>query len=296
MHGHGGSSGSRRSLGLALGLTLAFFFVELVGGYLANSLSLIADSWHMLNDAFALGFAVVAAWVAERPNDVRKTYGYYRAEILAAFLNGLLLFVVVAFIGYSAVLRFVSPEAVASGEMLVIAVLGLIVNGLSALILFRTGSESMNVRGAFLHVVSDALGSVAVIVAGLVILFTGWVQADPLFSVLVGLLIFYGAFKLVRESVNVLLEGAPRGIDVGKVEKRIREQEGVVGIHDLHVWCMTPTRICALSCHVVVKANVDRRKLTGDLISMLDTEFGIDHTTIQLEDEGYPKAISEHWR
>ena len=294
MHGHGGSGGSRRSLGLALGLTLAFFFVELVGGYLANSLALIADSWHMLNDAFALGFAVVASWVAERPNDVRKTYGYYRAEILAAFLNGLLLFAVVAFIGYSAVLRFVSPEAVASGEMLVIAVLGLIVNGLSALILSRTGSESLNVRGAFLHVVSDALGSVAVIVAGLVILFTGWVQADPVFSVLVGLLISYGAFKLVRESVNVLLEGAPRGIDVGKVEKRIREQEGVVGIHDLHVWCMTPTRICALSCHVVVKANVDRRKLTADLISVLDTEFGIDHTTIQLEDEGYPIAISEH--
>jgi cobalt-zinc-cadmium efflux system protein len=248
----------------------------------------------MLNDTLALGFAVVAAWIAERPNDVKKTYGYYRAEILAAFLNGLLLLVVVAFIGYNAVLRFVSPEAVASGEMLVIAVLGLIVNGLSAFVLSRAGSESLNVRGALLHVVSDALGSVAVIVGGLVILITGWVQADPLFSVLVGVLISYGAFKLVRESANVLLEGVPCGIDVDRVEKKIREQEGVVGIHDLHVWCMTPTRICALSCHVVVKANVDRRKLTANLISVLDAEFGIDHTTIQLEDEGYPKAAGEH--
>ncbi len=261
---------------------------------MTNSLALVADSWHMLNDAFALGFAVVAAWIAERPNDVRKTYGYYRAEILAAFLNGLLLFVIVAFICYNAVLRFGSPEAVASGEMLIIALLGLGVNGFSAFVLSRAGSESLNVRGAFLHVASDALGSAAVIAAGLIVLLTGWVQADPLFSVLVGALIFYGAFKLVRESANVLLEGVPRGIHLDKVEQRIREQNGVVELHDLHVWCLTPTRICALTCHVVVKADIDRRKLTADLIAMLDTEFGIDHTTIQLEDEGYPKATSEH--
>lgn len=294
MRRHDISRSGKWRLGSALVLTLAFFFVELAGGYLTNSLALVADSWHMLNDAFALGFAVVAAWIAERPNDVRKTYGYYRAEILAAFLNGLLLFVIVAFICYNAVLRFGSPEAVASGEMLIIALLGLGVNGFSAFVLSRAGSESLNVRGAFLHVASDALGSAAVIAAGLIVLLTGWVQADPLFSVLVGALIFYGAFKLVRESANVLLEGVPRGIHLDKVEQRIREQNGVVELHDLHVWCLTPTHICALTCHVVVKADIDRRKLTADLIAMLDTEFGIDHTTIQLEDEGYPKATSEH--
>lgn len=294
MNLHGYSGTSRLHLGLALSITLAFFFVELIGGYVTNSLALTADAWHMLNDAFALGFAVVAAWIAERPNDNRKTYGYYRAETLAAFLNGLLLWGVVAFIFYNAVERLQFPGAVASGEMLVIAVLGLIVNGLSAFVLSRVKSDSLNVRGAFLHVVSDALGSVAVIVAGLIIMFTGWVQADPAFSMLVGVLIFYGASKLVRESANVLLEGVPRDIDVGQVEKRILAQDGVIGVHDLHVWCMTPTRICALSCHVVVKADVDKRALVADLIAMLDDDFGIDHTTIQVEDEGYPKAVSEH--
>ncbi len=293
-HDHGGSGRSRRHLVIALAITFGFFFVELVGGYATNSLALLADAWHMLNDAFALGFAAVAAWIAERPNDFRKTFGYYRAEILAAFCNGLFLFAIVIYIFISAIERLRFPSVVASGEMLVIAVLGLGANGLSAFVLSRSKSESMNVHGAFLHVVSDTLGSVGVIVAGVVMLFTGWYQADPVFSIVVGVLIFAGAFQLVRESVNVLLEGVPAGIDAGLVEKRILDQAGVAGVHDLHVWCMTPTRICALTCHVVVHPDADRRKLTEDLIKMLDAEFGIDHTTIQLEDEGYPKAEREH--
>lgn len=293
-HRHEHSHASRSHLGIALGITASFFIIELVGAYITNSLALMADAWHMLNDASALAFALVAAWIAERPNDIKKTFGYYRTEILAAFLNGIFLMLIVILIFYNAIQKIQNPTIVDSSEMLIIAVLGLAANGLSAIVLSRSKSESLNVKGAFLHVVSDTLGSVAVIAAGLIMFFTGWYQADPLFSMLVATLIFYGAFKLVRESINVLLEGVPSGINVAAVERRIREHKGVKGVHDLHVWCITPTKTCALSCHIVVEDGIDRRKLTSDLIAMLEAEFGIDHTTIQIEEEGYPKAPNEH--
>jgi cobalt-zinc-cadmium efflux system protein len=248
----------------------------------------------MLNDALALLFALAAAWVAARPVDMRKTFGYYRAEILAAFLNGVFLLGVMIIILYDAILRLLNPQPVRSVEMLIIAVLGLAANGLSAVLLYEGRDKSLNVRGAFLHVMADMLGSVAVIATALVILFTQWYQADPILSMVVGVLVFYGAYQLIRDSVNVLLEGVPKGIEVSVVERRIKEQKGVKDVHDLHVWCITPTRVCALSCHVVMEKDADRKTLTSDLISMLEKEFGIDHTTIQLEEEGYPKAGSEH--
>lgn len=294
MHQHEQSPQIGRNIAAALSITASFFVVELVGGFITNSLALVADAWHMLNDALALSFALAAAYISTRPNDLRKTFGYYRAEILAAFLNGIFLFVVVGFIFYSAITRLQSPATVASSEMLIIAVLGLVVNAFSAAILSRSRHESLNVKGAYLHVVADILGSLAVIAAALLIYMTGWYQADSIFSMAVGLLVFYGAFNLVRESADVLLEGAPRGINVDAVERKIMEQIGVENVHDLHVWCITPSRICALSCHVVVDKDVDRKRLTSDLIAMLEKEFGIDHTTIQLEEEGYPKAGSEH--
>jgi cobalt-zinc-cadmium efflux system protein len=293
-HRHEHSHSSRKHLGIALGITASFFVLELVGAYVTNSLALMADAWHMLNDASALAFALVAAWIAERPNDDRKTFGYYRTEIIAAFLNGIFLCIIVILIFYNAIQRIQNPASVETSEMLTIATLGLAANGLSALVLARSKSESLNIRGAYLHVISDTLGSVAVIAAGLIMLFTGWYQADPIFSMLVAGLILIGAYKLVRESVNVLLEGVPSGIDVNAVEHRIMEHKGVKGVHDLHVWCITPTRICALSCHIVMEEGTDRRKLTSDLIRMLEAEFGIDHTTIQLEEEGYPKSPHEH--
>ena len=291
---HDHASRSRSHLAVALAITISFFVVELIGGYITNSLALAADAWHMLNDAVALAFALIAAWIAGRPSDLRKTFGYHRTEILAAFLNGIFLWVVVILIIFSAIQRLQTPATVASLEMLLIAVIGLAANGLSAGVLSRSKSESLNVKSAFLHVVSDTLGSVAVIAAGLVMFFTGWYQADPIFSMLVAILISYGAYKLIRESINVLLEGVPPDIDMATVERKIREQKGVKGVHDLHVWCITPTKICALSCHVVVEESIDRRKLMSDLIAVLDAVFGIDHTTIQLEEEGYPKAHDEH--
>jgi len=284
----------KRNLGIALGITIAFFFIELVGGIITNSLALAADAWHMLNDAFALAFALVAAWLAERPIDVKKTYGYHRTEILAAFLNGIFLWIVAIFIFYEAIQRFQHPPTVESLEMLTIATSGLVANGLCAVVLSRSKSESLNIRGAFLHVLSDTLGSVGAISAGLIMYYAKWYEADPLISILIGMLIFYGSLKLTRESVNVLLEGVPYGIDVNAVERKIIELKGVKGVHDLHVWCITPTKMCILSAHVVVNKGTNKKKILSDLISMLKEEFGIDHTTIQLEEEGYPKAASEH--
>ena len=285
---------SIKYLALALGITVSFFIVELVGGILTSSLTLFADAWHMLSDTLALALALVAIWVAKRPFNKNKTFGYYRAEILAAFLNGIFLWIVVGFIFYEAVQRIQNPIVVQSLDMLIIAVLGLIVNGLSAFFLSRTKHESLNIEGAFLHVLSDALGSIGAISAGLIMVFTGFFYVDPVVSMLIGVLIFYSSLKLVRESLNVLLEGVPPGIDVKAVELKIMERKGVKSVHDLHVWCITPAKICAMSCHVLVEKDTDRKKLTSDLILMLRDEFGIDHTTIQIEDEEYPKAISEH--
>ncbi|MDH7478284.1 MAG: cation diffusion facilitator family transporter [Candidatus Bathyarchaeota archaeon] len=281
-------------LEIALGITPLFFIIELVGGILTNSLALLADAWHMLNDAAALIFALMAAWISTRPTNMKKTFGYYRAEILAAFLNGVFLWGVVIFIFYEAFQRFQNPIRVESLNMLILAFSGLAANGLSAITLSKSKSESLNVKGAFLHVLADALGSIGAISAGLIMYFTGWYQADAVISIMLGALIFYSSWKLVRESINVLLEGVPYGINLNAVEQRIMEQEGVNEIHDLHVWCITPTKMCCMSCHVVVKKETDKKKLLSDLMRILSEEFGIDHTTIQLEDGGYPKAISEH--
>ncbi|MGD8506548.1 MAG: cation diffusion facilitator family transporter [Candidatus Bathyarchaeota archaeon] len=294
MHEHLHRPKGTKYLGIALGITISFFVIELIGGILTGSLALLTDAWHMLNDVLALCFGLVAAWLALRPISVKRTYGYYRAEILAAFLNGIFLWAIVVFIFYQAIQRIQQPAQVESLNMLVIAVIGLIANGMSAIVLSRSKEESLNVRGAFLHVAADTLGSVGAISAGLIMFFTGWYQADPLISMLIGVLIFYSSGKLIRDSLNVLLEGVPSHIDVNALERRIVELKGVKNVHDLHVWCITPTKMCCMSGHVVVKKGVDRRELISTVISMLKEEFGIDHTTIQIEDVGYPKATGEH--
>jgi cobalt-zinc-cadmium efflux system protein len=294
MHEDMHSTKAMKYLGIVLGITVSFFIIELAGGILTNSLVLLTDAWHMLNDVSALAFALIAAWFAQRPVSIKRTYGYYRTEILAAFLNGVFLWAVVVFIFYEAIQRIQQPAEVKSLEMLVIAVFGLIANGLSVVILSRSKERSLNVKGVLLHVFADTLGSVGAISAGLIMYFTGWYQIDPIISMMIGVLIFYSSGQLVRDSLNVLLEGVPSNIDVNEVERKIAEREGVESIHDLHVWCITPTKMCIMSAHVVVEKGTDRKKLISTLINMLKEEFGIDHVTIQLEDEGYPKAVSEH--
>lgn len=285
---------SGKYLGIALAINIFIFVVELIGGILTNSLALFSDAWHMLNHILTLAFAFIAAWIAMRPVSANRTYGYYRAEILAAFLNGILLWAVAGFILYGAILRIQQSTEVESLNMAAIATLGLIANLLTAIALSRLKDESLNIRGAFLHIIADLLGSIGAISAGIIMLFTGWFLVDPLISLLIGALIFYSSGKLVRDSVNVLLEGVPSHIDVTALERKISKQNGVKDVHDLHVWCITPTKMCCMSGHVVVEGHVDKKKLIKTLIDLLREEFGIDHTTIQLEDEGYPKAIGEH--
>ena len=281
-------------LAVALAITLSFFFIELVGGLVTNSIALMTDAWHMLNDVFALALSIIAAWIAQRPESSKRTYGYYRAEILAAFLQGTFLWILVAFMYYEAFNRLQHPAEVMSLDMLLIAVLGLAANGLSAVILSKTRAKSLNFKGAFLHVVADGLGSIGAIAAGVVMLYTGWFQVDALISLLIGGLVLYSSGKVIKESVNVLLEGVPSHMDLNAIKQRIREVKGVRNVHDLHVWCITPTKMCVMSVHVVVDEGVDKRNLLFVLIHLLKEEFDINHTTIQLEEEGFPKATGEH--
>lgn len=277
-----------------MGITASFFVIELVGGVLTNSLALQTDAFHMLTDVSALAYALVAAWLAQRPITPRRTYGYYRVEILSAFLNGIFLWAVVIFIIYEAIQRIQQPTGVQSLNMLIIAVLGLAANGSVAVTLSSSRNESLNIKGAFLHVLADALGSVGAVSAGLIMLFTGWYQADPIASIMIGLLVFYSSGRLVRDSVNVLLEGVPAHIDLAVLQRRILEVKGVRNVHDLHVWSIADTRMCCMSGHMVTEQGVDSKELLTRLIRMLREEFGIDHTTIQLEGEDYPRAAGEH--
>jgi cobalt-zinc-cadmium efflux system protein len=291
MHSHASTT---QALVVAVGITASFFVIELVGGILTNSLALQTDAFHMLTDVVALAYALVAARLAQRPVSLRRTYGYYRVEILSAFLNGILLWAVVIFVFYEAIQRIQYPSDVQSLNMLIIAVLGLVANGLVAATLSRSRNVSLNLKGAFLHVVADALGSVGAISAGIIMFFTGWYQADPIASIMIGVLVFYSSGKLVRDSVNVLLEGVPSHIDVSAVERRILGMKGVKNVHDLHVWSIADTKMCCMSSHVVVEDDTNGKDLVTKLIHILKEEFGIDHTTFQLEDESYPKAAGEH--
>ena len=293
LHMHSLAS-TTRVLSVAMGITAAFFVVELVGGILTNSLALQTDAFHMLTDVVSLAYALVAVWLSQRPVSLKNTYGYYRVEILSAFLNGILLWAVVIFVFYEAIQRIQQPANVQSLNMLVIAVFGLVANGLVAAVLSRSRNHSLNLKGAFLHVVADALGSVGAISAGLVMFFTGWYQADPIASIMIGVLVFYSSGKIVRDSVNVLLEGVPGSIDLSAVERRIRGMKGVKNLHDLHVWSIADTNTCCMSSHVVVENETNGKELVTKLIDILNKEFGIDHTTIQIEDESYPKAAHEH--
>ena len=294
MHTERRVSSTTKTLAIAVGITASFFVIELVGGILTNSLALQTDAFHMLTDVFALGYALVAAWIAQRPISLKRTYGYYRVEILSAFLNGIFLWAVVIFVLYEALQRIQQPANVQSLNMLIIAVLGLVANGLVALTLSRSRNKGLNIKGAFLHVIADILGSVGAISAGLIMFFTGWYQADPIASIMIGVLVFYSSGKIVRDSLNVLLEGVPPHIDVSSLERTILGMKGVENVHDLHVWSIADTKMCCMSSHVVVEEGTDRRELITKLIDILKEQFGIDHTTIQLEGKDYPRAANEH--
>jgi cobalt-zinc-cadmium efflux system protein len=289
-HHHGGrASRNRRRLAFTLVLAAVYMLAELIGGLVTGSLALLADAGHMLSDAAALGLSLFAMWIAQRPPTSQRTWGYYRTEILAALANGAALVAISAFVLFEAFDRFRHPPEVDAPLMMAIACGGLIVNLVGLYILSGGRSESLNVRGAWLHVLSDALGSVQAIAAGALIWAFDWRWADPAASVLIALLVVWSAWGLLRETVGVLMEGAPRHIDVDEVRNSLMAIPGVIGVHDLHVWTIT-SGMESLSAHVVVEDASSHCAKLVEVRSTLHDRFGIDHLTIQIESE----ELEEH--
>jgi cobalt-zinc-cadmium efflux system protein len=282
-HGHGhGAAGNRRRLAWTLGLAASYMLAEAVGGWLTGSLALLADAGHMLSDAAALGLSLFAMWMAQRPPNPRRTWGYHRTEILAALANGATLVAIAAWVVLEAVRRFDHPPKVDAPVMMGIAIGGLVVNLIGLRILSGGRDESLNVRGAWLHVLTDALGSVQAIAAGALIWAFGWDWADPAASILISLLVVYSGWHLLRETVGVLMEGTPAHIDLDDVRKTLACLPGVEGVHDLHVWTIT-SGMEALSAHLVVEDETCTRTLLQSVRSSLHDRFGIHHATVQIE-------------
>jgi cobalt-zinc-cadmium efflux system protein len=285
-HAHSHAShadGSRSRLLAVLLLTAAYMLAEFVGGWWTGSLALLADAGHMLADVAALALALMAAWFGARPASQTKTYGYYRLEILAAFANGVVLVLVSLRILYEAYERWSQPPEITRGGLMVtIAAGGLLTNIVCAWMLHGARTKDLNVRGAWLHVIGDALGSVGAIAAGALVAAYGWYRADPFFSALIALLIIWSSWNLIREATNVLLEGTPAHINLAAVENVILETAGVEAVHDLHVWTITSGRE-ALSAHVIHAHAVSQPELLRELRSRLQDNFGVDHLTIQME-------------
>jgi cobalt-zinc-cadmium efflux system protein len=276
----------RGRLRIVLLLTAVYMVAEAVGGWWTGSLALLADAGHMLTDVAALALALIAMWFGSRPATPMKTFGYYRFEILAALINGVALIAISLLIFYEAFERWSAPPPVKSNAMMVVATGGLIINLISAWLLHGEHEVDLNLRGAWLHVIGDALGSVGAIVAGALMTFFGWYAADPLFSVIICLLIIWSSWKLIKESTNVLLEGTPAHINLAAVEEVILETEGVQEVHDLHIWTITSGRE-ALSAHVIHLDSTSQPELLKTLRLKLHDRFGVDHLTIQMETEAF---------
>ena len=283
---HAHHNSNMRRVTLALTLTGIFMVVEVIGGLLAGSLALLADAGHMLTDTMALALAAVAFHVSKRPADGRLTYGYQRFQILAAFVNGLSLLLIVGWIFYEAVSRFLAPEEVMGRTMLIVAALGLVVNIIAFVVLHTGDRENLNIRGAALHVAGDLLGSVAAIVAAVVIIYTGWMAIDPLLSIAVALLILKSAWLLVKRSAHVLLEGAPEWLDVEEMQDNLVSCiPEVCSIHHVHVWGLTPQDLM-LTMHVSVNDSaVEPTSIIRRVKALLREDYGIGHSTIEIEAE-----------
>jgi cobalt-zinc-cadmium efflux system protein len=281
---HASHVGIERRFLLSLALTGLIFLVELIGGLLTRSLALTSDAAHVFLDVFALLLSYVAIRLASLPPNDRHTYGYHRLQVLAALANGATLLLVAVEIFREAIGRFSDPESILAGPMLVVAVIGLAVNLVVAFVLRGHDHDNLNVRSAFLHVLGDALASVGVIVAGVVIILTGWTVVDPLMSILIGIIILVGSGNVLRDALHILVEGVPRGLTASEVAEAMNEVPGVSKVHDLHVWTVSPGYV-ALSAHVVLndQSLSEAQSIMEDLKATLSGQFGIEHTTIQVE-------------
>ena len=283
--GHAHRKASRRSLSVALVLTFSYLLVELIGGLVANSLALLADAGHLLTDTAAIGLALLAMWIAGRPASIQRTFGFQRTEILAAFLNALSLWLIAAWIFFEASRRFGDIPDVQGVVTLAVGAGGLVVNLTVAWVLHRSAGESLNVEGAFVHVLGDLMGSAAVVLSGLLIITLGWNFADPILGIVIGLLILATSARLLWKVIHVLMEGTPAHLDLHRLCQRLEQLEGVTGVHDIHAWSIT-TGYEALSAHVTAEPSVlgNPGTVLRQLRHIASTEFGIAHVTIQLED------------
>ena len=282
-HHHHGRGADKRALIIALFIIAFFLIIEVIGGFLTNSLALLSDAGHMLSDASALLLSLIALYFAAKKPSAEKTYGYYRFEILAALLNGVTLVLVSLYIFWEAYQRLFAPPEVASLQVMGIAFLGLLANIAAAFVLMRGDyKNNLNVRSAFLHVLGDMLGSVGAIAAGFVMWQFGWYVADPIISIVVGILVLLSAWRVTKESVNVLMEGTPSTIDIEQVENALSGIPGVKNVHDLHVWTVT-SGFDSLTCHLQVEDGIESYPVLHEALHLLERKFQISHATIQVE-------------
>jgi len=294
-HHHPRSYGhtARGSLKRALAITVVFLVAEFAGALYTNSLALLADSGHMLTDVAALSLSLAAAWFSSRRATPQKTYGFYRVEILAALMNGVFLILISFYIFYQAWSRFNDPPEIKAGWMLMVALVGLSANISSAYVLFSNRKENLNLRGAFFHVLSDALGSVGAVIASLAILYGGYAIADPIISVVVGVLILFSSWILIRDAVDILLEGTPSHVNIVNLQEQLKEIPGVGSVHDLHVWTLT-SGVLAMSCHVVKSGDgFNHGTVLANVKALAHETFRIDHTTVQIEDVNATEPIMD---
>lgn len=283
-HGHVQSAGSRnkKSLAIVFGLTSFYLIVEVIGGFWTGSLALLADAGHMLTDVAGVGLALLAIWFAEKPASPERTYGYYRVEILAALTNAVVLILISLYILYEAYQRYKNPPEVQSAAMLGVASIGLVINIFGMYILRAGSKESLNMKGAYFEVLSDMLTSIGVIIAGIIMLTTGWYYADPIISAGIGLFILPRTWALLKDAVGVLLEGTPSDVDLAKLRESLANIEGVVGVHDLHVWSLT-SGVNAMSVHAVLAETAEHDDVLARVHEHCTEKFNISHVTVQTE-------------
>lgn len=293
-HAHDHTAGANaKMLGIALALTATYLVAEVIGAFVFNSLALLSDAAHMLTDVAALVIALLAIRIGQRAADDQRTFGYKRFEILAAAFNALLLFAVAIYVLVEAIQRFSEPEPVQSTGMMIVAAIGLVVNLMSMRLLTAGKEASLNVKGAYLEVWADMIGSVGVIIGALAIRFTGWTWVDPVVAILIGLWVLPRTWVLLRDTINVLLEGVPRRIKLSELRTAIGGLPGVAGVHDLHVWSTT-TEDVSCTAHVTLTESADADRVRKAIAGTLDERFGIEHTTIQTETPGEVCGDDEH--
>ncbi len=267
---------------MVLAVASLYFFAELAAGWVTNSLALLSDAVHMMTDIAAICLSLLTLWIATRPATAGKTFGYLRAEILGALINGLFLWLLVAFIWVEAAGRLRHPEDVKGLGVMAVAIVGIVVNAFSAWMTAEGKSGGMAIRAVFVHVMSDLIGSIGVLAAGAIVYFTGWTRADPMVSFLIGALVLYSSWGLVRDGVDVLMESVPAHIDLDQLREDLLAVQGAEEVHDLHVWCLS-TREIALSAHCVVASAADQDRVLSEMSHLLQSKFNIHHMTVQLE-------------